>query len=74
MCENAAEGVNILAGVFVYRRTYMVVPAKAPADPRPFSARPIMNAGDVGAAAVSIEPPMKRTSEAMKSVFMEKKE
>jgi hypothetical protein len=43
----------------------MFMPASMPAAPKPLSARPTMNAGDVAAVADSTEPIRKTNSDAM---------
>lgn len=40
----------------VLARTYMLLPAKTPADPKPLKARPTMNAVELGADAATMEP------------------
>lgn len=50
---------------------YIVVPENAPAAPRPLIARPMMNEGDVGAAAERTDPIVKSDIDIVKRVFME---
>lgn len=48
-------------------------PIKVPAAPAPEMARPTMKAGEVGAAALMIEPSSKMTTVEMKTHFAGKK-
>lgn len=43
--------------------TNMLLPAKTPADPRPLTARPIMNAVELGAEAATTEPMIKKKND-----------